>query len=316
MSLQKLIDLHDNTNIAKDLDDLQLKEIGSKVCKDYEMDKTSRADWEALMEKAMKIAKQTFDRKTFPWDNASNVKYPLIPTAVINSASRIYQEIIKGEKVVHATVIGKDPDGTATDRADRISRHMSHQLLIESDEWEDSTDRLLVMVAFLGTVFRKTYYDPLNLTICSDVCSPQDIVIHDSVKSLESARRVSHIIYKYDNDIISYINAGIYRDVSLEVLKEDTSTDEDAAHQFIEQHRYLDLDDDGYAEPYIVTVHIKSQEVLRINSRWDMENVKLNAKGKVIKIEPVHYFSDYHWLHSPDGAYYSMGFWCITVPTQ
>lgn len=312
--INKLLDLHDNINIANDLDEIKLKEIGSKVCQEFEMDMRSRADWEKVMDKAMAIAKQTFDRKTFPWEGAANVKYPLIPTAVINSASRIYQEIIKGEKVVHATVIGKDEDGTATDRAERISRHMSHQLLVESDEWEEGTDRLLVMVAFLGTVFRKTYYDPLNLSICSDVCSPKDIVIHDSVKSLETARRISHVIYKYRNDIISYINAGIYKDIDLEALKEDSNSEEDAALEFIEMHRFLDLDEDGYAEPYIVTVHKKSEIVVRINSRWDMDGVKLGTKGKVIKIEPTHYFSDYHWLHSPDGSYYSMGFGALLYP--
>jgi chaperonin GroES len=40
--------------------------------------------------------------------------------------------------------------------------------------------------------------------------------------------------------------------------------DEDSPHLFIEQHRRLDLDGDGYAEPYIVTVHLRSSKTVRI----------------------------------------------------
>jgi hypothetical protein len=36
---------------------------------------------------------------------------------------------------------------------------------------------------------------------------------------------------------------------------EGAQGDRDKPHEFLEQHRYWDLDEDGYPEPYIVTVH-------------------------------------------------------------
>ncbi len=52
-------------------------------------------------------------------------------------------------------------------------------------------------------------------------------------------------------------------------MPSDAGEDEDAPHEFLEQHRYLDLDEDGYSEPYIVMVHKESFAVGRIGAKFD-----------------------------------------------
>jgi hypothetical protein len=44
-------------------------------------------------------------------------------------------------------------------------------------------------------------------------------------------------------------------------IKMDEEGEEPEA--FIEQCRYIDLDGDGYKEPYLVTVHVDSKTVVR-----------------------------------------------------
>jgi hypothetical protein len=44
-------------------------------------------------------------------------------------------------------------------------------------------------------------------------------------------------------------------------------------YEFIEQHTYLDLDDDGYREPYMVTFHRKSGKIVRITARFDEDTI-------------------------------------------
>ena len=66
---------------------------------------------------------------------------------------------------------------------------------------------------------------------------------------------------------------------------ESSSDDEDAPHLFLEQHRWYDLDEDGYKEPYIVTVHKDTEKVVRIATRFDEEASP--DKSKILSIKPV-----------------------------
>lgn len=322
--IEQLVKFRASKNIAEDLDKELLRKIGADVVDEFKMDRDSRADWENTIDKAMEIAKQAIQgSKTFPWENAANIKFPLMAQASIQFAARTYPELIQDGRVVEAFVAGEDPDGKRADRAKRISAYMSYQLLIENDDWESDTDKLLHMLPIVGTVFRKTYYDPIRNRPCSELCDPKDIVIHNSVKSVETARRVTHKLRLYTNDIVERINAGVYSDVDVKLFNDASPSsqdnksdpqDKDKYHDILEQHRFLDLDDDGYQEPYIVTVHEKSGKVLRIVARWDDEGIKERPEGGLLCIEPVCYFTDYHFIPSPDGSFYSLGFGTLLLP--
>lgn len=320
--VKRLLELHDDKNIAESLDEEELNKIGAKAVREFNMDEESRSEWKFTLTKAMDIAKQTWQAKNTPWEKSSNIKFPLITNGAIQFAARTYPELIQDGRVVEAYVSGDDPDGRREQQAKSISAYMSYQLLVENKDWESDTDRLLHMLPIVGTVFRKTYYDPITLQPCSELCDPDKIVIHNSAKSVESVRRVSHVIQLYSNDVVSRVNAGIFLESAKEVIKGDnvtedgksTAEDDDKLHDFIEQHRFLDLDDDGYQEPYIVTVHFQSQKVVKIVSRWDMEGIKFSDDGEIIDIKPVCYFTDYHFIPSPDGSFYSLGFGVLLYP--
>jgi len=313
-ALTRLLQLHDSINIAEELSTEQLTRIGSDVVRNTERDEQSRAAWMATIEKALEIAKQVVTKKAYPWEGAANVKFPLIAKASINFAAHTYPELIRNSRVVGAYVAGEDPDGSRAAHAQRISDYMSYQLLVESDTWEEGTDRLLHILAVVGTVFRKTYYDPIRRRPCFDLCSPDSIIINNSAPSLGQARRVTHVLEMSRNDIVSRMNAGLFCEVPLEELEDPTSDDSDPQLILQEQHAYLDLDEDGYDEPYVITVFKRTQRVVRIVARWDMNKVEVSPKGKVIHIEPVQYFTDFHFLPSPDNSFYSMGFGTLLYP--
>ncbi len=331
MALKKLIELQAKTNIAEDLDDDDLLKIGHDVVRDYQFDEDSRQHYIMQMQEAIKIAKQVDEVKTYPWPDAANVKYPLITSASIQFASRTYPEIVKGNRVVKCAVLGDDPDGSKEDLAAQISKQMSDQLLISSNEWEPGTDKLLHMLPILGTVFRKTYWHEIMGHSRSEVCTPDEIILNANIKSLEDARRITHILYQFKNDIKSRVNAGLYCDIDLtlpdisyahQTIKEagdlDASysiNDEDSPYSILEQHRYLDLDDDGYEEPYIVTVELKSRKVLRIVARYDLDSIKLSKDNKkVISISPINYFTAYTFIPDPCGGFYGIGFGQLLLP--
>lgn len=307
--------LQASNNIVELLSQEKLIEIAYEVDKGFRYDLESRADWEASNEEAMKIAKQTAEQKDYPWEGCANVKFPLITQAAIDFAAREYPELIKNDRVVRAVTVGKDEDESKFFRCQRVSKFMSFQLLNLMDNWEEGVDKLLHMLPVLGTVFKKTYYDDLNGNVCSDLCHPDKIVVNYNIKSLESAPRITHVLTMTKNDLFSRIRAGIYADVdyvnffSDEEYKDGSLRDET---EFLEQHCWLDLDEDGYKEPYIVIQHKETKTIFRIVFRG--KQVQYNKNKKLLRIVAKDYFTAFHFIMSPDGGFYGIGLGTLLLP--
>ena len=307
--------LKKSKNIAELLDDQELGLISERVLYGYEVDRESRAEWEDVIEKAMDIAKQTLDQKNFPWPNSSNIKFPLITKGGIDFASRVMPEVIKNDRVVKVSVTGYDPEGVIARRGSRVQDCMSFQLLKQSDDWEHGMDNLFSVLPILGTVFKKTYYDPIEEKNVSDMCLPMKVVVNYNTASLERARRITHEFTAYSNDIVERSRAGIYCEVDIETLKMGEGYENDVYDppmDLIEQHCWLDLDEDGYEEPYIVVLHKASRKILRIVNRFN--KIKKASSGEIRRISAKEYFTDFHFLPAPDGGFYSMGFGTLLYP--
>jgi len=306
-------------NIADELDEHTLNKIAEFVYKNYVDDLESRQEWWHQLQDSLLIAKQIDDKKNTPWEGAANIKYPLITSAVLQFNSRTYPEIIKGDKVVNADIFGEDPTGALTDIAKRISLHMSYQLIEEMQPWEQETDRLLILLPLFGTVFKKIYYDFVNMKPVIELCSPEYLIVNHNIRSLEKADRISHIIYLNKNNVYENVVNGIYSDHNYEMELEDNEaighiSDDGYIHYppdksaFIEQHTFYDLDNDGYDEPYIITIHARTRKVARIVARFEQQNIIRNNRGKLISIQADNYFIDYHFVPNVDGGFHSIGF--------
>lgn len=317
-------------NLASHMDQSKLDRIGSTVCDEYRQDLSSRSEWEKRYEQALKLASQTTEIKTSPWKDAANVKFPLLTTACVQFSARAYPALIPGKNIVNCRVTGFDDTGAKTRRADRISKHMSYQILEEMTEWEEDMDRMLIMLPITGTEFKKTYFDPNLGRNVSEHVLAKDLVINYWAKSLESASRKTHHLWYTPNEFKEKVNRDVFLDMDIGYAQTNSGNirsvsdliqgvapppdDEDAPHLFLEQHRWLDLDDDGYKEPYIVTVHKDSEKVIRIAPRFDEDKVERNHNGKIISIVPVEYFTKYSFIPSLDGGFYDFGWGLLLGP--
>ncbi|MEM6682600.1 MAG: co-chaperone GroES [Pseudomonadota bacterium] len=303
--IERLLELSQMVNIADDLGAEHLGRISQECMLGYQIDLNSRAEWEKIAETAMKAAKQVKEEKNTPWPNASNVKYPLLTSAAIQFAARAYPAIVDGNDVAKARVIGEDPDNTKQDRADRISRHMSYQLLEEIEEWDGDTDTLVHVLPILGTVFRKVYYDPAEGRPVCELIMPTDLVVNNDCISFERAPRYSHRCHYYPHEIQENFSSRLWR--SFEYGFGEKAGDSQSSHEFIEQHCRIDLDEDGYTEPYIVTIHKKTGEVARIVANYDQKSIFVRGET-VEKISAQKYFVKYDFIPDPEGKVYSLGF--------
>jgi chaperonin GroES len=310
-------------NIADHLEEDQLIKIGKDCARGFKSDRDSRKEWEDNLEKWTKLALQITEKKTYPWENASNVKFPLLSTASMQFAARAYPTLVPANgDVVKCKVVGSDPTGEKEARAIRVSKHMSYQVMQEMDEWEEEMDRLLIALPISGTVFKKTYWDKAKQRNCSMLIYPKNLVVNYWAKSLELAERKTEIIEMPKRILREKQLAKIYLDKELgdpSINKIETNgsnpsgtkpgeDDETTPYIICEQHTFLDLDEDGYPEPYIVIFEESTETILRISPRYSEEGISLNDKGDVQKIEPIEYYTKFSFFPNPDGGFYDIGF--------
>jgi chaperonin GroES len=330
-TLAKLLRYEQSLNIAFDLDEDQLDTIAQNVKRKYDIDKASRSEWEAMSQKAMDVALQVRQPKNYPFEGAANIKYPLVTVAALQFGARAYPAIVDGNRIVKGQVVGSDQGvpikdengdpkrdpmngeplwikkpGDKRAKAERVSKHMSYQLLNEMEEWEEDTDVLLHHLPIVGCAFRKVYRSVEMARNVSEMVPAIHLVVNNKCKSLDEAPAVTHEVFLYPQEIEERKLSETFLDIDLPTPN-DSDDDADAPHMFLEQHCYLDLDGDGYKEPYIVTVHKDCCQVVRIVANFRMEGVKDNGK-RIVRIPKDQYFVKYSFIPHPKGGFYDIGF--------
>ena len=324
-------DVISSSNLCSKFSEDDLRRIGLQCQQNLQRDESSRTKWMKRVSQAMDLAMQISKDKSFPWPNCSNIAFPLVTIATLQFHARAYPSLVNGSDLVRYRSV----DGTSEsiERAERVSRHMSYQLLEEDHDWEEQHDRLLINLPIVGTVFKKTYYNGGEGMVDSDLVLAQDLVLDYFAKSVDGCARKTHKFPMYRNEMHTRIMRKVFRDVRgegwysvytppqgrQEIDKRHGVTppiyEDDSPFQLCEQHCSIDFDDDGYAEPYIVTFEEVSGCVLRIVARFDREeDIERDHKGNIISIRAVEYFTKYSFIPSPDGGIYDIGFGVLLGP--
>jgi chaperonin GroES len=315
-------------NIAFDLDDDELARIGSDAVEKFMEDYNSITEWRKSVEEIRKLAAQSTEKKNYPFENASNVKYPLVTTSALQFNARSYPVIINDSNIALCKVIGNDegqpliqngqvvmendqpvwqvPPGAKQQKADNVVAHMNYQLTEQMDEWDSDMDQLLLALPIDGIAFKKTYWDSVNNKPVSEFINALDLVVNNYTKSLKDCPTISHIFSLYPHEIKEKINGEDW--IPIEHMN-DTENPVD----FVEQYGRYDRDGDGYTEPYIITYRKDDGKVVSVIPNFDEETTLKDKKG-IIKIDPLEYFTSYHFLPDPEGHFYSRGFGHLLKP--
>jgi chaperonin GroES len=359
-------------NVAEKLSPEELTLYGTAAVDGYTADKMTRTDWEGRNAKAIKLALQLAERKTFPWAGASNVKFPLVTIAALQFLARI-STLTSGRQLAKLEAWGQDPEGKKLARAERLGTHISYQLLEQNRNWVDDDEQAKFSAALLGAAIKKTFRDGVEGVTRSEYVPIMDFVVDYFCKDLEKAQRATHKLTMFQNTVQENVRRGLFLpmldDAEPPVPTVGNSTgqlqaasDEVAGlnrqvqdslrpYEVLEQHCWLDLDDDGYAEPYTLFVRYDTKQVLRIVARFfdegdvyrvhDAEIRKLDAKAKdekdlptrisyeqeadklensagnkIVRIVPTTHFTRYVFIPAPDGGFYGLGLGALLGPTN
>jgi chaperonin GroES len=350
---KSLRELTDHNNIAELLDEDTLNGIGSKLCAAIKADDMSREKWLKDNDRWLKLAQQVMEEKSYPWQGASNVKYPTLSIAAIQFHAQAFPTLLGGKEIVKAKVIGEDGKGLQVaegmdeqqvqqilaakqakrKRAARVGKFMSLQTMDLMEGWVDDMDWLLLVLPIVGLVYKKTYWSELRNKVVSDTLSAQDVILNYHAKSYERAR-ITHRIWMDDNEIYEMKASDAFLDVDLgstndkevpgtrdkaiglSMVTSETEDEETAQREIYESHTWLDLDDDGYKEPYIVTLDADTCKVLRIVARWRSEEDLIYNGSRLVRIVPEMYFTPYRFLPDPQSKVYAQGFGRLLGPTN
>lgn len=330
-------DTIDSPNLVDRFEEDDLCKLEGFLWDAYCQDVQSREPWLRRNGAAMDLAMQVQKDKNFPWPGCSNIAFPLVTIAALQFHSRSYPAIIESGDVVKCLTIGPDPDGQKMQRAERVSTHMSWQLTEQDETWEEQVDRLLLYVPIAGTCWKKSYFDAGKGHNVSDLVLGRELVLNYWAKGVEDCGFKTHIIPMTRNTMYSRIVEGTFKDVrECEWYKGDApqpqptqdsvekdirigmnppQTDERTPFVCLEHHCTLDLDGDGYAEPYIVTTEESSHTILRIVCRFNRkEDIERTESGEIIRIHGIEYFTKVPFIPSPDGGIMDVGFGTLLGP--
>jgi chaperonin GroES len=329
-------------NIADALTVEQLTTLGNDVVTDYEKDKTDRDEWEKIAEEMLSLAAQdkTVAVKDTPWPSSSNVNVPLLTIAALQFNARMYPAAIKGDEAILCKVIGQDkgvsvkapnpktgqmqpvpqideqgqpvtgpegelvpqwqvPPGAKAKRARRVGEYLNTVLFYRMEGWEADTDAMLMQLPIVGCAFRKIWYDKKGAQ--SAMVPALRLLVPQDARSLESSPRITEEIPSiYPFEIECKQRSGHYLDVDLAI------TEDDKPRTLLEQQRWLDLDDDGYNEPYIVTVDKEARQVLRVEANFSERDIEWDG-DRAIEIRPGRFYVKYGFFPHPEGKFYDIG---------
>ena len=299
-------------NDKQTLDGAQcLSEMGQIVVEDYKLDLASRSQWDYNASKIMKLFASFADPKSWPWPNCSNVRLPVVTIGSIQFQARAYEAILPGSRIVEVFATG-DED---VKRADRVSKFMNWQLLYQMKEFCTQTDNLLMESPLTGNAFKKTFFSFEKRRPISIHVSSTDLVFPYNILNFDESPRKTHVLKMSKNDIRKRVISGVFSQEAWDlgpgtILSQPSETASakddvqgtsqvwstyDNPRLILEQHREWDLNSDGVAEPYVITVDYETMKVLRITSREFIDAFNNNII--------VEYFTHYYFLPNPFGAY-------------
>lgn len=274
-------------NLAEFYEDSDLTKIGSYLLDCFEADEQTRQDWLQTYVDGLDYLGFKIEEPNDPFPGAAGVYHPILAEAVVRFQSNAITELFPAAGPVLTKILAPEtPD--VVKQAMRVKDELNYQLTDNMVEFRGETEKMLFRLPLAGSVFKKTYYDPLKQRPCSMMIPAEDFVIDYESADLESSERHCHVMRRSKNYVKKLMRTGFYRAVdlpdptpylSLGKEKEDEvggrtpSYHKDSRHTLLEFHCNYNLpapfdDPDEVADPYIITVDKTSGKVLSIYRNW------------------------------------------------
>jgi hypothetical protein len=290
-------------NLVDEIDSIQLSIIGEELLRGVSDDLTSRNDWIEDRAEGLKLLGLKIELPNIagasdgaPVEGMSKVRHPLLLEAVLRFQANARSELLPtgGPVKIDDTALTSSLQKDRT--AEALERDMNYYLTAIDKNYYPDTDRMLFMLGFGGTSFKKVYFCPLRGRPVSDTVDADDLIVNQSATSLVDAKRITHRVYMRPSTVKRLQILGVYRDIDLNMpghtnadavqqgksdiqgVAVDAANPDDRDREIYEI--YCELDIPGFEHkhkgkvtgleiPYRVTIDVTSREILSIVRNYD-----------------------------------------------
>ena len=298
-------------DLTETIEEEELLQIGNQVIDNFQADKESRAEWESMFERGFDLLGLKLEQGSEPFEGACTAVHPLLIESAVKFQSKASQELFPASGPVKANILG-----TATPekemQANRVQNFMNYQVTEQMPEYFEEFERMLFHLPLIGSAFKKIYYSSTLKRPVSEFIPIDQFYVSYYATDLRNADRYTHVIYRSPVDIQKDINAGVYQDVDLPTPSQSGITsfaekidtilgfnpdyDNDPQYVLLEQHCFLDIEDEGEALPYIVTVEQDSRQVLSIRRNYEQNDPNRQKRSHFV-----------HYRFVPGFGFYGLG---------
>ena len=290
-------------NLVDDIDDATLSLISDELMRGVQDDLDSRSDWIEDRAQGVKLLGLKIEIPNLqgasdgaPVEGMSRVRHPLLLEAVLRFQANARSELLPTDGPVK---VRNDANQTAPEQeviAEALENDLNHYLTAVAREYYPDTDRMLFMLGFGGTAFKKVYYCPLRGRPVSETVDADDLIVNNAATDLSTAKRITHRVYMRPSTVKRLQILGVYRDVELgtpsfnqadalqrekadvQGISIDAKNPDDRDHEVYECYCELNIPgfehkhkgkETGLEIPYRVTIDKDSRQILSIVRNYD-----------------------------------------------
>lgn len=251
-------------NLAEFMDETVLNRLAEQVIEWKEADERSRSTWYAALTKGLDLLGWKFTDRQIPFPNASGVYDTMMGEAVLRNQATTSAEMLPASGPVKTQILGVETEAVAQ-QAERVRTFFNYFLTEVLPDWVEGREQMYLWRAIAGSVYTKTYQDPIkNMPVSPWLTPDQLIVSYTASPEMANVPRVSEIMTWTYKELRQMQLSGFYRDIELqmpdgsledstvrETVKNITGVDKpqidtglmvDREFKGIEQHVDLDLE--------------------------------------------------------------------------
>ena len=305
-------------NLVDDVAEGVLNGVAQDLLRGIRDDITSRNDWiedraQGIKLLGLKIELPSLQGATdgAPVEGMSKVRHPLLLEAVLRFQANARSELLPTDGPVKIRNDNQNPTLENDNLANALEDDLNHYLTATATEYYPDTDRMLLMLGFGGTAFKKVYFCPLRNRPVSESVDANDLIVNNAATDLRNAKRITHRSFMRPSTVKRLQILGVYADVDLSTpqspkldavdreknaqqgIASEAVNPEDRDREIYEVYCELDLPGfehkhkgkpSGLEIPYIVTIDLSSQKVLSIVRNYSEDDQELpTARRRFVK---------------------------------
>jgi hypothetical protein len=305
-------------NLVDDIDEGELSMIAEDLMRGIDDDIQSRQEWVEDRAQGIKLLGLKIELPGLqgaadgaPVEGMSKIRHPLLLEAVLRFQANARSEMLPVDGPVKIRNDNNSANLQEDQLGDALESDMNHYLTAVAKEYYPDTDRMLFMLGFGGTAFKKVYYCPLRNRPVSETVDADDLIVNNSATDLSNAKRITHRIMMRPSVVKRMQIIGAYRDTDLSTpnmpnldavqmaksaqqgISTDSFNQDDRDREIYEC--YCELDIRGYEHkhkrkvsgleiPYRVTIDVSTKKILSVVRNYAEDDQELPvAKSTFVK---------------------------------